>query len=598
MRKILLFGACAFLSASAFAALEAPSITPPDGSVFYGMSQDATLEWEGILSPAAEQLTVELTCPDEKIIEIPAEFWVMGDYDEELEQFVETGPSQMAIQWGMYTLTENFAPIPGEYVITIPADLVKNADGEGNEEIVLNYTYYGTKAEDSIEPDPFEDWDKVFYADELAAVTITFPSEIEINEPQMNIICELQAQGPVGPLADFVNGILDPDLVKVEDNQIILDLSGLTEGDWNIEIPAGFAKYTELDGYYTSVVQATFKVGEGSSSDFLGNAEVVFGPKNYDTYSTENFPPYMIVSWNFNPIELHTDAADVSISVYEKYNYDTVEFILPEEALSLAYLNPEDVEDEPNIDDPDIPVPELLSNEAFNALKIDFASYLPEDIEYPILLSIRIPAGLVSSDGKENLAQEFQFDIYSVSDLEAIYELDTTTGVLSVTWGEDVTVDVTYYANDEGYAAYITDMDGEVIKELEYTSVFDLPDYMDPSDFEVTNYMVDWDYVGLLIDLANLGLEDGKYRVWLPTGYVTINDVDYQWAEFNAATYFDFSLKDGVVSEETTAIKTVGEAINAAEGVYNLLGVKVANSLEGLAKGIYIVNGKKVLVNK
>lgn len=44
------------------------------------------------------------------------------------------------------------------------------------------------------------------------------------------------------------------------------------------------------------------------------------------------------------------------------------------------------------------------------------------------------------------------------------------------------------------------------------------------------------------------------------------------------------------VADDSQAVKA------SAKGVYNLSGVKVANTTDGLAKGIYIVNGKKVIV--
>ena len=51
-------------------------------------------------------------------------------------------------------------------------------------------------------------------------------------------------------------------------------------------------------------------------------------------------------------------------------------------------------------------------------------------------------------------------------------------------------------------------------------------------------------------------------------------------------------------SGPVTAIETVNAetAVRFAEGVYNLRGQKVGNSLQGLKKGLYIVNGKKVSV--
>lgn len=49
------------------------------------------------------------------------------------------------------------------------------------------------------------------------------------------------------------------------------------------------------------------------------------------------------------------------------------------------------------------------------------------------------------------------------------------------------------------------------------------------------------------------------------------------------------------IAGEVTGIKSVAKAGEAVE-VYNLSGVKVANSVEGLQKGIYVVKGKKVMV--
>lgn len=54
-----------------------------------------------------------------------------------------------------------------------------------------------------------------------------------------------------------------------------------------------------------------------------------------------------------------------------------------------------------------------------------------------------------------------------------------------------------------------------------------------------------------------------------------------------------------VYGPDTTSGVGAVEAVEAAPaGVYNLMGVKVAGSLEGLAPGLYIVGGKKVLVRQ
>ena len=51
----------------------------------------------------------------------------------------------------------------------------------------------------------------------------------------------------------------------------------------------------------------------------------------------------------------------------------------------------------------------------------------------------------------------------------------------------------------------------------------------------------------------------------------------------------DFGPKD-------TGIAELQHETKAEEGVYNLNGMKVANSAEGLQKGVYVVNGKKAIV--
>lgn len=63
-----------------------------------------------------------------------------------------------------------------------------------------------------------------------------------------------------------------------------------------------------------------------------------------------------------------------------------------------------------------------------------------------------------------------------------------------------------------------------------------------------------------------------------------------------------YELSSKVVADDfvdvASGISAVGDADNdkaTAKGVYNLQGMKVADSLDGLSKGIYVVNGKKIL---
>ena len=75
---------------------------------------------------------------------------------------------------------------------------------------------------------------------------------------------------------------------------------------------------------------------------------------------------------------------------------------------------------------------------------------------------------------------------------------------------------------------------------------------------------------------------------------VTLNYTD------NSSDTVDMSLVSlSFVYGESTGIGQVEQLKEALQGkVYNLNGQLVGNSVEGLPKGVYIVNGKKVIIKK
>ena len=66
----------------------------------------------------------------------------------------------------------------------------------------------------------------------------------------------------------------------------------------------------------------------------------------------------------------------------------------------------------------------------------------------------------------------------------------------------------------------------------------------------------------------------------------------------NSSDTMDMSLVSlSFVYGESTGIHQVDQLKEALQGkVYNLNGQLVGNSVEGLSKGVYIVNGKKVII--
>lgn len=74
------------------------------------------------------------------------------------------------------------------------------------------------------------------------------------------------------------------------------------------------------------------------------------------------------------------------------------------------------------------------------------------------------------------------------------------------------------------------------------------------------------------------------------------DNVVLQYAD-NTSDQADMSLVTLFFTYQTTGISQVEDIKKALRGkVYNLQGQYVGSSLQGLSKGVYIINGKKVII--
>ena len=91
---------------------------------------------------------------------------------------------------------------------------------------------------------------------------------------------------------------------------------------------------------------------------------------------------------------------------------------------------------------------------------------------------------------------------------------------------------------------------------------------------------------------ASVVFANNKQTVKIDGVNVTLNYAD------NSSETKDMSLVSLSFSyDSTTGINKIEEVKKSLQGkVFNLNGQLVGNSLEGLSKGIYIVNGKKVII--
>ena len=99
-------------------------------------------------------------------------------------------------------------------------------------------------------------------------------------------------------------------------------------------------------------------------------------------------------------------------------------------------------------------------------------------------------------------------------------------------------------------------------------------------------YLIDSDPYGLNIDLKALNLSEDDYTLVIPAGYLQIVTNDYEDFLLNPEIRYEFKVN----STKVTAIQNSNEV----KSVYNLQGVKVDPNK--LSNGIYIINGKKVII--
>lgn len=592
----LLLGSLGFsaMADTAEGFLANPTVTPKDGTVIYGQIPDTHIAWTDTdLEAAQNNMKVSISYNGGDPEEIAAYLEYDG-YMGEGDKFVITG-SYISIKWDSEAVdADTKLLVPGDYTITVPEGLVKNGKGDVNDKMIINYQVYATVGEDEILPDPNAwntDWTaRLSYSSaQLSNVTIDFGQELQAipNPPAIALtgVASDDEGGEFDPAPFSIeNGVLDAEYVKVEGNAIILDLSFLPDGEWGIEIPAGYALIKDVDGTYTSSVEFSYVVENALTDPKLLAAQ------NYALYTTSTIPEFAVLTWNYQPIELVGD--DVTITIEDSYSYESNTVTVKASDIEVLYVIPETDNQEPGIE----PAPEgdlavyADEEEAPNALQINLLPYL-EGIDSKSVIMVTIPAGLVSNGELVNAEYSFQFDIMPLYDGLATFLLDED-GIVNISWGEDFVVSVNAAWDDTVTPAYITNSEGEN-RDLFYEAPFaeemglDKPEITENEDFN-----------GLVVFLNDLKLEAGDYTLTIPTGYVSLDTYDYSGSWVNISTSWAFTVdEEGNITEDSSAVSAILNG-NAVEGVYNLQGVKMSNDLNTLAPDLYIINGKKVLIRK
>lgn len=433
----------------------------------------------------------------------------------------------------------------GKYEISIPAGIVQDEEGQTNSARTITFTKVNPVSPVSVTPA-----NGMYQAGALSDIRVTFDDAVTLNPEGGKIT--------VRKKDDWLS---DPTYVEnyeiAEDGKTLsFALEGLPKGVlFSVEVPQGFLLVGE--NYINATVWLEYMVWDGMDA-----ATVISAPEHETSPALNPF----ILTWDCASITMNPVAPGTEfVCGFPDYGLqDGWRIYIPASAYRLVHV------------DSDGTVTEEISAAApANGIYLDVTSYTEGFEGYRF--EIFFPAGLVvNEEGKENPPFSYAF---TVLDVWPDPSFSADAGIITVAWpsAEWVT-----YNLSEGNPV-LTDGAGASYT-LRYT-------YGHTSPGEVT--LLNSNNVhGLEIDLGEIDLPDGNYTLTIPQGYVLI-DGAYGVFVMNGTARYQFGWKDGrFTGYNRTGITTDNEVFN----VYDLNGrkVKVASDLDGLEKGIYIINGKKI----
>lgn len=356
---------------------------------------------------------------------------------------------------------------------------------------------------------------------------------------------------PDGSVVDYKGRIVDEDPFewKMEgetnvDNafSVLFGAGYNEEGEYILTIPAGSIL---INGTPNQETKISYLLGEVLT---MGYAENV---SNISTYTS--FLPGLNLTWEYQTLYQEAE------QLYVELSYNGGEPVKVTDVM-LATVDPSEGGDEPGI---------LTADATGNVLVIDFMNSI--DLMARGTYVVTIPEGLVMNELIEiNPEQKFTFHVLD-ADTDATFtpennsELSADEATVKVTWeGYEV---LTY--NPESLNVSADSADGRsYLYFLEEVTI---------------------EEGALCINLG--GLEDGSYNITLPEAYVVLGDNE----SFNAEAFMTYTV---------TAASGISSIIESENGVYRVYGINGQNimttgdasALKSLRKGIYVINGTKVIV--
>lgn len=533
------------LSAGAQELGEGIIINPYPPTYHQTFLQTVTLAWDyKLITLVTDEPSIEVTVDDKK-------FDVYADIYFDYDIAWELGQTNDDPAWGNTLIVDfsdevfSLGSPDGLYSIFIPEGLVEDEEGNTNAEQWIYF--YKVSA---IEPVAIMPADGMYKPEELKEVLIKFSEEIEYGEGNRKITLREKNDWLATPTVIEPTGIVD------NGKSLMLDLSCLEKGKWyDINIPESYLLIG--NDHVNSDIWLEYMVWDG-----MGETQIISAP---EYQSSPDVKPF-ILTWDYQTITMPENAPDTEfVCGFPDYGeQDGWRIFIPSDYYSLIH-----------VDKNGGIIRDTSSDYPANALYLDVNEFTEDFINYQF--EIFFPAGLVVNDkGLENPPISY---VFNVMNIWSAPEITAEAGVIDLVWkGADW---VTYNLSDED--PVLESESGE-----QYTLGFTFGHTV-PGQVSLVNESVH----GVEIDLNGMNLPDDAYTLIVPQGYVLI---DGKMGEnvLNGTVTYKFEWKDGNFNSSSVNMTTQDEIFT----VYNLQGMKVktGTDLNGISSGIYIVNGKKVLI--
>ncbi len=356
------------------------------------------------------------------------------------------------------------------------------------------------------------------------------------------VVTLLEGTSAITTAIDGNENLLSEDKITVDDNSLILDLSDLPIGYNNITIPEGYVMVTDSEGKQSinNQIMFSYTVWDGMSK---GD---VLHPQGF---SVASLTDPIKITWG-GPITLN-------------------ENILPKIYSYTSALNE------------DVPADAVTISE--NILYIDLSSYANK-ISSGSSVELNIPEGLVTGEDGMNPAQTFNFYYYAPYGHEAEFEMDNNT--VLITWPEITSISSSYDKQ-----LYLINPDGSTT-ELTWSQ------YGSAGDVKIPGYDEPFEGERIEVYLSGLELASGEYTLVIPINTVLFYMPDYS-IYCNPKGEYKFIIDNG----DSNGIFDINAESNDILRIYNIQGVNILNTtdrnaINTLSNGIYIINGKKVMIRK